>query len=50
MGRELKRFDLKRESTGQHKLFVETRNLTAGLYFLVANIDGKLQTLKVIKQ
>ena len=49
-GRELKRFDLKKESTGQHKLYIETNNLTAGLYFLVANIDGKLQTLKVIKQ
>lgn len=50
MGRELKRFDLKKESTGQHKLFVETSNLTAGLYFLIATIDGKIQTLKVIKQ
>jgi hypothetical protein len=49
-GRELKHFDLKKESTGQHKLYIETNNLTAGLYFLVANIDGKLQTLKVIKQ
>lgn len=50
MGRELKQFDLKRESTGQHKLFVETSNLATGLYFLVATIDDKTQTLKVIKQ
>lgn len=50
MGKSLKRFDEHTKAKGEYEQYIDIQNLTAGLYFLIANIDGKLQTLKVIKQ
>lgn len=49
MGKTLKRFGENTKAKGEYEQYIDIQNLTAGLYFLIANIDGNLQTLKVIK-
>ena len=49
-GRKVNRIDKVKKPTGQYVQQIQMNNLTSGLYFLVANIDGLHQTMKIIKQ
>ncbi|MBW6484166.1 MAG: lamin tail domain-containing protein [Vicingaceae bacterium] len=49
-GREVNRIGKVKKPKGQYTQQIQMNNLTSGLYFFIANIDGKIQTLKVIKQ
>ena len=50
MGKVIKNYNSTNASIGTHQKHIEIQGLTTGLYFLVANIDGTRQTMKIIKQ